>query len=215
MGQLFSKKKESKVSEQDKAVLQLKTTRDKIRQYQKRSETGLEKDRVIAKKLLQNGRKERAKLLLRKKHFVEDQLKKTDGQLENIEKMIMDVEFAQIELKVVDSLKIGNESLKQINAMMSIEDVELILDETQEAMEKQNEISALLSGTLTSEDEDIVEEELATLIADAIKQQLPETPAVEDNPEVALPSVPDTALDEEKDVEEKETNKERIAIPAS
>merc|ERR1712142_397860 len=142
MGSLFSKKRESKVTEQDKAVLQLKSTRDKIRQYQKRSEAGLEKDRVLAKKLLQNGRKERAKLLLRKKHFVEDQLNKTDGQLENIEKLIMDVEFAQIELKVIDSLKIGNESLKVINDMMSIEDVELILDETQEAFDKQNEISA-------------------------------------------------------------------------
>ncbi|CAL4236763.1 unnamed protein product, partial [Meganyctiphanes norvegica] len=78
---------------------QLKSTRDKIRQYQKRSEATLEKDRLLAKKLLQIGRKERAKLLLRKKHFVEEQLKNTDGQLENIEKMILDVEFSQIELK--------------------------------------------------------------------------------------------------------------------
>lgn len=39
-------------------------------------------------------------LLLRKKRFIEGQLQKTDGQLENVERMIQDLEFAQIELKV-------------------------------------------------------------------------------------------------------------------
>lgn len=38
---------------------------------------------------------------------------------------------------MVDSLKVGNESLKQINDMLNIEDIERILDETQEAAEKQ------------------------------------------------------------------------------
>ena len=42
----------------------------------------------------------RALLLLRKKRFIESQLEKTDGQLENIERMIHDLEFAQIEIKV-------------------------------------------------------------------------------------------------------------------
>lgn len=40
-------------------------------------------------------------------------------------------------LQVTDSLKVGNESLKQINAMLDIEDIERILDETKEAAEKQ------------------------------------------------------------------------------
>lgn len=44
----------------------------------------------------------RAKLLLRKKRFIEEQLKKTDGTLENIERMIEDIEFAQIQMKVRD-----------------------------------------------------------------------------------------------------------------
>ncbi|XP_042884843.1 charged multivesicular body protein 6-A-like [Penaeus japonicus] len=213
MGSLFSKKAQSKVTEQDKAVLQLKTTRDKIRQYQKRSETTLEKDRQLAKQLLQNGKKDRAKLLLRKKRFVEEQLTKTDGTLENIEKMIQDIEFAQIEMKVVDSLKVGNEALKQINEMLNIEDVERILDETQEAAEKQREIDALLSGgILTDEDESAVEEELDALIAAAVEKQLPEAPSAAENPEVELPDVPETLPEPAK---EKAKAKERVAIPAS
>lgn len=212
MGHIFSKKPISKVTEQDKAVLQLKTTRDRIRQYQKRSETNLEKDRQLAKQLLQNGKKERAKLLLRKKKFIEEQLNKTDGTLENIEKMIQDLEFAQIEMKVVDSLKVGNEALKQINQMLSIEDVERILDETEEAAEKQREISALLGGgALTDEDESAVEEELDALIADAVQKQLPDAPTAAENPEVELPDVPEIlpeAVEEEK-------SRERVAVAAS
>ncbi|XP_037791614.1 charged multivesicular body protein 6-A-like [Penaeus monodon] len=213
MGSLFSKKPQSKVTEQDKAVLQLKSTRDKIRQYQKRSEATLEKDRQLAKQLLQNGKKDRAKLLLRKKRFIEEQLTKTDGTLENIEKMIQDIEFAQIEMKVVDSLKVGNEALKQINEMLSIEDVERILDETQEAAEKQREIDALLSGgILTDEDESAVEEELDALIAAAVEKQLPEAPSAAENPEVELPDVPETLPEPAK---EKVKTKERVAMPAS
>ncbi|XP_071537651.1 charged multivesicular body protein 6-A-like [Panulirus ornatus] len=213
MGHLFSKKHQTKVTEQDKAVLQLKTTRDRIRQYQKRSEGSLEKDRQLAKKLLHDGKKERAKLLLRKKRYIEEQLKKTDGTLENIEKMIQDIEFAQIEMQVVDSLKVGNESLKQINEMLSIEDVERILDETQEAAEKQREIDALLSGGIfTEEDETAVEEELDALIADAVQKQLPEVPAAAENPEVELPNVPETLPEPEK---EKEKPREKVALAAS
>lgn len=212
MGHLFSKKHTSKVTEQDKAVLQLKTTRDRIRQYQKRSEANLEKDRHLAKQLLQNGKKERAKLLLRKKRFIEEQLNKTDGTLENIEKMIQDLEFAQIEMKVVDSLKIGNESLKQINEMLNIEDIERILDETEEAAEKQREINDLLSGgRLTDDDETAVEEELDALIADAVEKQLPDAPTAEENPEVLLPDVPKSLPEPEK---EKKT-KEKTAVAAS
>lgn len=213
MGHLFSKKHQTKVTEQDKAVLQLKTTRDRIRQYQKRSEGSLEKDRQLAKKLLHDGKKERAKLLLRKKRYIEEQLKKTDGTLENIEKMIQDIEFAQIEMQVVDSLKVGNESLKQINEMLSIEDVERILDETQEAAEKQREIDALLSGGIfTEEDETAVEEELDALIADAVQKQLPEVPAAAENPEVELPNVPETLPEPEK---VKEKPREKVALAAS
>lgn len=192
MGHLFSKKKSS-VTEQDKAVLQLKTSRDKIRQYQKRSENQLAKDRELAKKLLQAHKKERAKLLLRKKRFIEQQLEKTDGQLENVERMIQDLEFAQVELKVVDSLKVGNDALKEVNKLLSIEDIERILDETQEAADKQEEISALLCGmtAATGLSEEELEQELDALLEDSIASQLPDTPA---RPADRLPEVPSEAV---------------------
>ncbi|KAF7265848.1 charged multivesicular body protein 6-A-like [Rhynchophorus ferrugineus] len=174
MGIIFGKKKPaSRITAQDKAVLQLKQQRDKLHQYQVKIENSLVSDREIARKLLAKGQKERAKLLLKKKRYQEQLLAKTDGQLENLEKLAHDIEYAQIELQVVEGLKQGNEALKRVNDAINIEDIERILDETREAKEKQDEISSLLSGVLTEEDEQAVEDELA----DILKQQLPEVPS--------------------------------------
>lgn len=102
MGALFgkSKKNASRVTEQDKAILQLKQQRDKLTLYQKKIELNLEKDRQLAKVLLTNGKRERAKLLIKKKIYQEQLLSKTDAQLENLEKLVHDIEYAQIYTKV-------------------------------------------------------------------------------------------------------------------
>lgn len=102
MGGLFGKHKKtvSRITEQDKAVLQLKQQRDKLKQYQKRIEINLEKDRQLAKKLLNDGKRDKAKLLLKKKRYQEQLLQNTDAQLEKLEQLTHDLEFAQIEVQV-------------------------------------------------------------------------------------------------------------------
>lgn len=102
MGSLFGKHKKpvSRVTEQDKAVLQLKQQRDKLKQYQRRIEQNLEKDRQLAKKLLNEGKRDRARLLLKKKKYQENLLQNTDNQLEKLEQLTHDLEFAQIEVQV-------------------------------------------------------------------------------------------------------------------
>ena len=88
----------------------------------------------------------RARLLLRKKKHQETLLERTDKQLDNLEQLTHDIEFAQVERQVLDGLKSGNEALKAVNAIFSIEEIESIMDDTAEAVEKQREIDALLSG---------------------------------------------------------------------
>lgn len=192
MGILFGKhKKVSRVTEQDKAVLQLKQQRDKIKQYQKRILVDLENERQLARKLLHDGRKEKAKLLLRKKRFMEQMLEKTDGQLTNLERMVHDIEYAQIEIQVVEGLKVGNESLKKLHEVLSVDAIEKIMDETQEGIEKQREIDDLLSGQLTAEDDEAVLAELESLVAEDEAKAvlgLPSVPAEMGEP--VLPDVP-------------------------
>ncbi|XP_069689801.1 charged multivesicular body protein 6-A [Periplaneta americana] len=214
MGALFgkSKKPQSRVTEHDKAVLQLKQQRDKIKQYQKRIENNLEKDRQLARTLLQNGRKERAKLLLRKKRFQEQLLQKTDGQLENLERLVHDLEFSQIEMQVVDGLKVGNEALKKIHEVLNIDEVEKILDETREGVEKQREIDDLLTGALSVEDEDEVEEELERII----RAEMPEMPEVpKEEPAAGEPLLPDVPTESVPEKARERRTKEKQALEAA
>nr|XP_056722833.1 charged multivesicular body protein 6 isoform X1 [Euleptes europaea]XP_056723000.1 charged multivesicular body protein 6 isoform X1 [Euleptes europaea] len=175
MGNLFGRKRRSRVTEQDKAVLQLKQQRDKLKQYQKRISLQLERERRVALQLLKDGKKEKAKWLLKKKRYQEQLLDKTDNQISNLEHMVQDIEFTQIEMKVLEGLKIGNECLNKMHQVMSIEEVERIIDETQDAIEYQRQIDEMLAGSFTEEDEDAILAEL-----DAITQEqidLPEVPS--------------------------------------
>uniref|UniRef100_A0A671G5N3 Charged multivesicular body protein 6 n=2 Tax=Laurasiatheria TaxID=314145 RepID=A0A671G5N3_RHIFE len=175
MGNLFGRKKQSRVTEQDKAILQLKQQRDKLKQYQKRITQQLEREREIARQLLRDGRKERAKLLLKKKRYREQLLDKTENQITSLETMVQSIEFTQIEMKVIEGLQFGNECLNKMHQVMSIEEVERILDETQEAVEYQRQIDELLAGSFTQEDEDAILEELNAITQEQI--ELPEVPS--------------------------------------
>jgi len=60
MGNLFGghkskPKQESRVTDADRAVLQLKQQRDKLKQYQKKIHASLERERLLARQLLSEG----------------------------------------------------------------------------------------------------------------------------------------------------------------
>jgi charged multivesicular body protein 6 len=114
-------------------------------------------------------------------------LDKTDGQLDNLEQLVQNIEFAQIEVQVVQGLKEGNEALQALHKIVSLEDVEQVLADTEEAVEYQREIDELLSGGFTQEDEDAVLQELDEII----NEQLPQVPqAAEEDVLAKLPEVP-------------------------
>ena len=78
---------------------------------------------------------------------------------------------------MLDGLKVGNEALKKANSIFSIGEIEQIMDDTSEAVEKQNEISAILSGQLSQEDEEDVLKELDDLMGSEENiSELPEVP---------------------------------------
>ncbi|KAF5299410.1 hypothetical protein FQA39_LY11556 [Lamprigera yunnana] len=212
MGIIFGKKKQTtRVSPQDRALLQLKQQRDKLKTYQKRIELALARDRELARSLLTDGRKDRAIILLRKKRYQEQLLVRTDGQLENLERMAQDLEFAQVELQVVEGLKHGNEALKRVNDLLNLEDIEKILDETREGVEKQMEIDALLSGALTEDDEAAVEMELNDILEKSLPQVPLETISLAEEEEEELPTIEET----EEPVKNKKTiSREAVALEA-
>lgn len=102
--------------------------------------------------------------LLRRKKYMERLLEKADGQLVNIENLIADLEFAQVQSNVVEGLKVGNQALKELHSVLSIDQIEAIMDETKDGIEKQREIDELILGTLTQEDEEGLEDELESML---------------------------------------------------
>jgi charged multivesicular body protein 6 len=190
MGMLFGKPKVTRITDHDRAVLQMKQQRDTLKRYQQRVEKLLESERELAKRLLSENKREKAKLLLRKKKFQTDQLERTEASLDTIEKLIQDLEYTQIEIKVIEGLKVGNIALKKANELFNIEHIEQLLDETKEGIDKQKEITDLLSGSLSSEDEEAVEAELNELIAVEHQKAVDMLPTV---PSDELPvTVPET-----------------------
>ena len=143
----------------------MKVQRDKIRQYQKKITTVTQRETEVARQCLAQGNKQRALLALRKKKYQESLLAKMDQQLEQLERLTSDVEFAVVQKDVMFGLQQGTAVLKQIHKEMGgIEGVEKLMDESAEARGAEKEISDMLAGGgLSNEDEDAVEDELEEL----------------------------------------------------
>lgn len=188
MGNLFGVRRRAPVvTAQDKAILQLKQQRDKIKIYQKRTESELENNRQLALQLAQKNMKDRALVVLRRKKFIEDIIARTDKQLETLEQLVTDIEYNQIQVSVVEGLKVGAEALKQLNSMFAVEDIQQIMDDTADAAVKQEEISNLLQQTSERYNDDDLLEELQRYQTPTVEQ--PESQLVQDNTPAIEPAV--------------------------
>ena len=204
-----------------RAILDLKNQRDRLHQYQRRITVLTDRETAIAKQMLAQGDKKRALLALRRKKYQESLLAKTDGQLEQLEKLTSSVEFALIQKDVVFGLQQGTKVLRDIHAEMGgIAHVEKLMGDTADAVAYQQvcscfsyrdlpragkgslvvalappitasllltilvpeqEVSEMLSGRISNQDEDEVEDELAALEAELSGAR-----------PVSLPSAPNT-----------------------
>lgn len=167
----------------------MKIQRDKLHQYQHRITIITDRETAVAKECLSRGDKSKALLALRRKKYQESLLAKTDAQLETLEKLTSSVEFALVQKDVVFGLRQGTAVLKQIHAEMGgVENVEKLMGENEEARQYQKEISDMLAGQMSNQDEDEVEEEL-----DALEAEINGRVAMGDG---AVPTLPEAPKDE-------------------
>ncbi|CEI91009.1 hypothetical protein G6F70_005366 [Rhizopus microsporus] len=204
-----------KITSQDKAILDLKVQRDKLKKYQKNLNVVIEKEVAAAKLALSQGNKKKALLALKKKKYQEQLLEKTDQQLLNLEELTHSIEYALVEKQVLEGLKNGNSVLKEIHKETSIEAVEKLMDDTAEAIAYQNEIDEMLHGLISAEDEEEILKELDELTEKEVLSELPSVPndSLEIPMENKLPDVP-THLPT-KQQEDDEPRKEKRAILAN
>ena len=142
----------------------MKNQRDRLHQYQQRITLITDRETAVARECLARGDKAKALLALRRKKFQETLLAKTDAQLETLEQLTSNVEFSLVQKDVVYGLQQGTHVLKQIHAEMGgIEKVEKLMGETEDARAYQKEISEMLAGRMSNQDEDEVEDELEAM----------------------------------------------------
>jgi len=188
MGFFNSKPKKPEINQHDVAVLNLKTTRDKLSQATKKLTIVIEKEREAAKLMVQKGNKERALLILKRKKVQEKNLQDLEALLDNVLHMVDSIEFAQVQKKVFDDLKHGNEVLKNLNSQFNIEEINLLMDDTAEAIEFQKEVGEALGQQINTADEEELLEELEKL--SSASQKISQPLEFPDVPEHQLPSKP-------------------------
>ncbi|KAI8974640.1 Snf7-domain-containing protein [Pilobolus umbonatus] len=165
------KSSKNTITAQDRAILDLKVQRDKLKQYQKKINVIIDKEIEAAKTALNNGNKQKALLALKKKKYQMQLLEKTEQQLMTLEELTQSIEYALVEKQMLEGLKKGNEVLKEIHKETSIEAVEKLMDDTAEAIAYQNEIDEMLTGLMSPEEEEEVNRELEDLQAAEVRQK--------------------------------------------
>ncbi|KAG5292819.1 SNF7 family protein [Histoplasma ohiense] len=191
-----------KISAQDKAILDLKNQRDKLHQYQKRITALTDRETQIARECLARNDRSRALLALRRKKYQQSLLAKTDAQLDQLERLTGSVEFALVQKDVLFGLSQGTKVLQTIHKEMGgLEAVEKLMGDTEEARAYQEEVSRMLGGQMSNQDEDEVEDELEAM-------------ELEISGPVSLPDVPTSALNEEAELEKQEKAKQRAKARA-
>ena len=172
------------VTEKDRTILELKATLRTIRKYQRGLEDACLALLERAKLLAALSQRKNALGLMRLRAHKLQQIDTLEMQLGNIQKSIEQVEMAEINKDVFDCLSQGDKILKLLNDEMPMEEIERILQDTREAVDMQNDISALLGSRFSYLNQEVLEKQLV----DLMQQEAPLHSQV--HPTLPMPSVP-------------------------
>lgn len=235
MGQETSKPKQYKMTKHDKAILELKKSRDNIDKYSQSMFKKIGMERRQVKNIISNKSKNKdgklspademkCKSILKRIRYQESLVNKAVQQLMSLEEMILSIDFKQVEMTFMEGLENGNTILKQLNQELSLEKVDDLLDESEEQMAIANEINEVLGehqiNVAGQQIEDEVDLELQDMIKEmegSVEMKKPDS-TVEKLPSVShLPELEPKKekLQKEETEEEEEGYKEqRVLIPS-
>lgn len=218
MGSIFSQSTSGKkapggtISPIDRAVLDLKNSRDRLSRYKTKTSTDCDKLQSRAQSIHKQNTKDAQKTstalnLLKLRKYKLKQIENVNSQLLTIETMVANIQSKEEEKEILAALKTGKNALQQLHEENTIEDVLKLMDEVEEQNEMEREINDVLIGSeansLSTAELMEVEEELAALEKEVLGEdvQLPDVPTNE------LPAVGETKT------EEKETHRPaRVAL---
>jgi hypothetical protein len=220
MGGVFGKKggkkkkkrseKQGGISDQDRAVLDLKNARDRLKKFQAKLEAEAAQLTATASKLLKAGKRDRALLAIKTRRFRETKVDDIDGQLLKLEELVSTIEWESQQVDVVQALRAGTDALNALHAdALRPDKVADLMDDTADALATEREISAMLAGAgLDGAEEAALLAELEGLSAASVDVALPD-----------LPAAPTTAIKDDAEVADADAAGDvarapRVAVPA-
>ena len=191
------------LSPTERAILDCKSCRDKIKRYIKNLEQKEQRSKLKVKELLRLKQRDRAKLYLKQSKLFSEQTKIADGQLDMINQQIANIESTSNMNECAEVLNRGNAVLKQLQNEVNIEHWENIKDDLDELKERDREIGDFFK------EKGIDEEELETQCDDEINKLLAE---IQGN-DIQLPNVPKEQIPQdtnENDIKNKNKVKNKV-----
>lgn len=192
----------------DRAVLQLKRSKDEIHKFTRRTDQLIKDERECLKQMIRDDPKNykkdvRVRFLLKRIHYQENLVQKASDQLINLENMVSTIEFKLVEKQFIDGLKSSNEVLKKLNREFG--DVDKLLDDVQDQVSYQNEIDNILSNSIigVNDYEEEIDKEL-----DAMEQS---TNSINENNMPSTRGLPHLNLEEEEDIQQEEVQKQQVS----
>ena len=185
-----SNRNQVQLSQTEKAILDCKSCRDKIKRYIKSLEQKSENSMTKVRELLQKKQRDRAKFYLKQSKLFTEQTKVADGQLEMINQQISNIESTTNMNECAAVLSNGNKVLKQLQNEVNIEHWENIRDDLEELKERDDEIKEFFK------EKGIEQEELDEQCDDEINKLLEEIHGNDiDLPQVPKEKIPEDTVD--------------------
>ena len=185
-----SNRNQVQLSQTEKAILDCKSCRDKIKRYIKSLEQKSENSMTKVRELLQKKQRDRAKFYLKQSKLFTEQTKVADGQLEMINQQISNIESTTNMAECAAVLSNGNKVLKQLQNEVNIEHWENIRDDLEELKERDDEIKEFFK------EKGIEQEELDEQCDDEINKLLEEIHGNDiDLPQVPKEKIPEDTVD--------------------
>jgi len=189
------RKEVSRVESKDTVTIELSSKIREAKGFIKRLEIKAKESHISATKALKEKNKTKALLALKLKKMYTKQIENANNMIAMLEKTKVDLESSALTEQVYNTLKDGTITMKELQAKVSIADLEDLRDESEEIMRLNNEVTEFFKGK--TNDEQNVLKELDEIEEQTIKQEMDdpslkipihEVPHVNEGDKVASPS---------------------------
>ena len=184
------------VQDPDKAITQLETQCETIGKRIVVMENKIKDAKATALAKKKAGDQRGAILAMKQMKMYEGEVTKLDGQQIMLEQQKMTIQSTRADVDVVNTLKVGNTAIGNMNAKMDVDSIADLQDDMAEQMQEVQERQDLFAGVAEEGKDDLLDE-LNELEADALAGEMddilvPQAPIAGQNP-IAQPAAAQAA----------------------